>query len=191
MPSGPYGCIQKGAEASLEEWPTSQLTQRICLQQQGMSQQMVEVGLAAVGEDLQAVAEALHTCQAAHAQVDITMMAGKRGKNMKQQKKKSRPCHPAKVADQRSCIRHGKKNCGRCHCKFFSCHSSPDVPAHGPDTIELPAEVSIGLGGHPAEYDCTILLNLTCPSELQGIPNLYNTVAERNVLFCIASLQKA
>lgn len=35
----------------------------------GMSQQMVEVGLAAVGEDLQAVAEALHTCQAAHAQV--------------------------------------------------------------------------------------------------------------------------
>ncbi|XP_072141661.1 uncharacterized protein [Dermacentor andersoni] len=106
-------CWPVAAIARREEWPTSQLTQRICLQQQGMSQQMVEVGLAAVGEDLQAVAEALHTCQAAHAQVDITMMAGKRGKNMKQQKKKSRPCHPAKVADQRSCIRHGKKNCER------------------------------------------------------------------------------
>ncbi|XP_049515219.1 uncharacterized protein LOC119433948 isoform X3 [Dermacentor silvarum] len=55
--------------ARREEWPTSQLTQRMNLQQQGMSWQMVEVGLAAVGEDLQAVAEALHTCQAAHAQV--------------------------------------------------------------------------------------------------------------------------
>ncbi|XP_065297152.1 uncharacterized protein [Dermacentor albipictus] len=59
-------------QSSVEEWPTSQLTQRICLQQQGMSQQMVELGLAAVGEDLQAVAEALHTCQAAHAQAAVT-----------------------------------------------------------------------------------------------------------------------
>ncbi|XP_075527388.1 uncharacterized protein LOC142559710 isoform X1 [Dermacentor variabilis] len=62
-------CWPVAVIARREEWPTSQLTQRICLQQQGMSQQMVEVGLAAVGEDLQAVAEALHTCQAAHAQV--------------------------------------------------------------------------------------------------------------------------
>ncbi|XP_075527389.1 uncharacterized protein LOC142559710 isoform X2 [Dermacentor variabilis] len=61
-------CWPVAVIARREEWPTSQLTQRICLQQQGMSQQMVEVGLAAVGEDLQAVAEALHTCQAAHAQ---------------------------------------------------------------------------------------------------------------------------
>lgn len=58
--------------ARREEWPTSQLTQRMSLQQQGMSWQMVEVGLAAVGEDLQAVAEALHTCQAAHAQAAVT-----------------------------------------------------------------------------------------------------------------------
>ncbi|XP_049515218.1 uncharacterized protein LOC119433948 isoform X2 [Dermacentor silvarum] len=76
---------------------------------------------------------------------------------------------------------------GCCHCKFFSSHWSPDIPAHGQDTAELPAKVPLGMGGRPAECDCKFLLKLATPSELQNIPNLYKTVAERN---SIASLQK-
>nr|XP_054920481.1 uncharacterized protein LOC126517476 [Dermacentor andersoni] len=149
-----------------------------------MSQQMVEVGLAAVSEDLQAVAEALHTCQAAHAQAAVTASssAATRAQTF---------LHMAQIqlSCQQKTLSGPKKSDTDCTTVQGDASNSPcgECSAEG----EQDTRLSIGLGGHPAEYDCTILLNLTCPSELQGIPNLYNTVAERNVLFCIASLQKA